>query len=77
MLIDGFQFIDGWLHGFAAAGCAASGFAIVGLAAVGFEVLGLAVVGLAAVSFKQHQIHCLDATEPTSVTKTIHCDATT
>ena len=48
-----------------------------GLAAVGFEVLGLAVVGLAAVSFKQHQIHCLDATEPTSVTKTIHCDATT
>ena len=75
MLIDGFGFGGGWLHGFIAAGCIASGFAMVGLAAVGFEKLGLVAVSLAAVGFKQHQVLCTRAAETTSVTKTPELNA--
>ena len=70
MSIDGFGFGGGWFHDFSATGCAASGFATAGLAAVGFEELGSVVVGLAAVGVKQHQVHCTNASETTSVTNT-------
>ena len=53
----------------------ASGFTKVGLASSGFKVLGLVAPGVAAVGFKQHQVHCPDTTEPTSVTKTIEHNA--
>ncbi len=45
------------------------------LVAASFEVVGLVVVGLAAVSFKQHQVHHPDAAEPTSVNETTEHDA--
>ena len=70
LLVDGFRFSGGRFGGFAPAGCAASGFALAGLAAAGFKGLGLAAAGLAAVVFSQHQVHCPDAAEPTSVTET-------
>ena len=41
-----------------------------GLVAAGFEVLDLAALSLAVVRIKWHQVHCPDAAEPTSVTKT-------
>ena len=70
MLIDDFRFDGDWFHCFEAAGCAASGFAMAGLAAAGFEDLGLVTSSLAAVGFKQCQVHHSGTTETTSVTKT-------
>ena len=70
MPIDGFELGGDWFHGFAAGGCVASGFAVPGLEAAGFEELGLVALSLAAVSFKQCQIHRTNAAETTSVTKT-------
>ena len=43
-------------------------FVVVGLVAAVFEAL-------AAVGFKQHQVHHPNAAEPTSVTKTAECNA--
>ncbi len=42
---------------------------------MGFEELGFAAAGLAAVGFKQHQVHHLDTADPTSVTETTERDA--
>ena len=47
-----------------------SRFPVVGSAAAGFEALGLATSNSEAVWFKQHQIHCTNAAEPTSFTAT-------
>ena len=45
-------------------------FPVAGLAAAVFEALGLAMSNSEAVWFKQHQVHCTNAAEPTSFTAT-------
>ncbi len=45
-----------------------------GLTAAGPKILGLAALGLEVVRFKQYWVHCTDAAETTSVTKTAECN---